>query len=69
MLGLFLQAQGHPLPQHTKAKSASAIRALFKHLLLVNPKANSRNKADSTENLSCLPLLKDADQCYKSLLT
>lgn len=49
MLGLFLQAQGHPLPQHTKAKSASAIRALFKHLLLVNPKANSRNKADSNE--------------------
>jgi len=25
MLGLFLQAQGHPLPQHTKAKSASAL--------------------------------------------
>lgn len=25
MLGLFLQAQGHPLPQHSKAKSASAL--------------------------------------------
>lgn len=25
MLGLFLQAQGHPLPQHSKTKSASAL--------------------------------------------
>ena len=23
MLGLFLQAQGHPLPEHSKTKSAS----------------------------------------------
>ncbi|MBR8836161.1 MAG: hypothetical protein DSM106950_19600 [Stigonema ocellatum SAG 48.90 = DSM 106950] len=25
MLGLFLEAKGHPLPQHSKAKSASAL--------------------------------------------
>ena len=25
MLGLFLDAQGHPLPEHSKAKSASAL--------------------------------------------
>jgi hypothetical protein len=25
LLGLFLQAQGHPLPQHSKVKSASAL--------------------------------------------
>lgn len=25
MLGLFLQAQGYPLPQHSKSKSASAL--------------------------------------------
>ncbi|MBD0261381.1 MAG: hypothetical protein ICV78_01290 [Tolypothrix sp. Co-bin9] len=25
MLGLFLEAQGHPLPEHSKAKSASAL--------------------------------------------
>ncbi len=25
LLGLFLQAQGHPLPQYSKAKSASAL--------------------------------------------
>ena len=25
MLGLFLEAQGHPLPQHSKTKSASAL--------------------------------------------
>ncbi len=26
MLGLFLEAQGHPLPQHSQTKSASAER-------------------------------------------
>ena len=25
MLGLFLEAQGHPLPEHSKSKSASAL--------------------------------------------
>lgn len=25
MLGLFLEAQGHPLPQHSQSKSASAL--------------------------------------------
>lgn len=25
MLGLFLEAQGHPLPQHSQTKSASAL--------------------------------------------
>ena len=25
MLGLFLEAQGHPLPEHCKSKSASAL--------------------------------------------
>ena len=28
MLGLFLQAQGYPLPQHSKSKSASAFTNL-----------------------------------------
>jgi hypothetical protein len=33
MLGLFLEAQGHPLPQYSKAKSASALsRFLNIHL-------------------------------------
>jgi hypothetical protein len=33
LLGLFLEAQGHPLPQHSKAKSASALsRFLNIHL-------------------------------------
>ena len=33
LLGLFLEAQGHPLPQHSKAKSASALsRFLNVHL-------------------------------------
>lgn len=29
MLGLFLQAQGHPLPEHSKTKSASALSRLL----------------------------------------
>ncbi len=29
LFGLFLQAQGHPLPQHTRAKSASALSRFF----------------------------------------
>ena len=33
LLGLFLQAQGHPLPQHSKTKSASALS----RFLNVNP--------------------------------
>ena len=33
MLGLFLQAQGHPLPQYSKTKSASALS----RFLNVNP--------------------------------
>jgi hypothetical protein len=37
LLGLFLEAQGHPLPQHSKAKSASAKKSVSQHLLLVNP--------------------------------
>jgi len=31
LLGLFLQAQGHPLPQHSKAKSASALSRFLNH--------------------------------------
>src|SRR4028118_1206057 len=31
MLGLFLEAQGHPLPQHTIVKSASSLSRLLNH--------------------------------------
>ena len=31
MLGLFLEAQGHPLPQHTQVKSASALSRFLNH--------------------------------------
>lgn len=33
MLGLFLQAQGHPLPEHSQTKSASALS----RFLNINP--------------------------------
>lgn len=36
MLGLFLEGQGHPLPQHSKTKSPSAPAPIFKHQPLVN---------------------------------
>ena len=31
MLGIFLEAQGHPLPQHTELKSASALSRFLNH--------------------------------------
>jgi hypothetical protein len=31
LLGLFLEAQGHPLPQHTKLKSASSLSRFLNH--------------------------------------
>ena len=31
MLGLFLEAQGHPLPQHTIVKSASSLSRFLNH--------------------------------------
>ena len=36
MLGLFLQAQGHPLPEHSKMKSASALS----RFLNINPRSS-----------------------------
>ncbi len=31
LLGLFLEAQGHPLPQHTSVKSASSLSRFLNH--------------------------------------
>ena len=31
LLGLFLEAQGHPLPQHTQVKSASSLSRFMNH--------------------------------------
>ena len=31
LLGLFLEAQGHPLPQHTQLKSASSLSRFLNH--------------------------------------
>jgi hypothetical protein len=36
MLGMFLEAQGYPLPQHSKSKSASACPQVSQYLQLVN---------------------------------
>ena len=35
-LGLFLEGQGFPLPEHCKTKSASAMSAVFKRIPMVN---------------------------------
>lgn len=37
LLGLFLEAQGHPLPQHCETKSASARASLSQSLRVVYP--------------------------------
>ncbi len=31
LLGMFLQVQGHPLPQHTQVKSASSLSRFLNH--------------------------------------
>ena len=36
LLGLFLEGQGVSLPEHCKTKSASAMRAVFKRIPMVN---------------------------------
>jgi hypothetical protein len=36
MFGLFLEAQGHPLPEHSKTKSASPGQPISQHSTLVN---------------------------------
>ncbi len=41
MLGLFLEAQGHPLPQHSKTKSASALFLFLLDLERMHPLALS----------------------------
>ncbi len=41
MLGLFLEAQGHPLPEHSQTKSASAPEQIFKYYSLVNTRFDS----------------------------
>ena len=33
LMGLFLEAQGHPLPQHTQVKSASSLSRFLNHYL------------------------------------
>jgi len=33
LFGLFLEAQGHPLPQHTQVKSASSLSRFLNHSL------------------------------------
>jgi len=34
MLGLFLEAQGHPLPQQTQVKSASSLSRFLNHFTM-----------------------------------
>ena len=46
MLGLFLEAQGNPLPANSKIKSASA--PIFKYQSLVNKRADSYNSQTRT---------------------
>ena len=35
LMGLFLEAQGHALPQHTQVKSASSLLSIFESCWLV----------------------------------
>lgn len=48
MLGLFLEAQGHPLPEHSQTKSASALLHIFKYQSLVNTRFDSYSSQPRT---------------------
>jgi hypothetical protein len=43
MLGLFFEAQGHPLPEHSKSKSEACSESVPQCLRLVNPQRDSCN--------------------------
>ncbi len=43
LMGRFLEAQGHPLPQHTQEKSASAKKPISQPLSMVYPCCDSYN--------------------------
>lgn len=45
MLGLFLEAQGYPLPEHSQIKSASALS----RFLNINPWSTREMKRDSSQ--------------------
>lgn len=45
MLGLFLEAQGYPLPEHSQIKSASALS----RFLNINPWSTTEMKRDSSQ--------------------
>ncbi len=36
MLGLFLQAQGYPLPEHSKTRVSQRLKSISQYLRLVN---------------------------------
>ena len=56
LLGLFLEAQGHPLPQHTQVKSASSLSRFLNHCLLVYAWGNpSDASGDFSANRSASP--------------
>ena len=47
LFGQFLEAQGHPLPQHTQVKSASSLSSIFEPLQLVYSQRHSHDPSNS----------------------
>ena len=72
MLGLFLEAQGHPLPEHSQTKSPSALS----RFLNVNPWSTRDMKRNCSPPCSrdgfkgfISTITLDADHFYRSSLT
>ena len=57
MLGLFLEAQGHPLPSHSKTKSASALS----RFLNINPQ-ETRDMIRTVRNHALAQVLSERSQ-------
>lgn len=58
MLGLFLEAQGHPLPEHSQTKSPSALS----RFLNINP-WSTRDMIRTVRNHILQTVLKNLSQC------
>ena len=63
MLGLFLEAQGHPLPQHSQSKSASALS----RFLNVNP-WSTRQLIRKTRDYVLKQILSDCPKGRRPIL-
>jgi hypothetical protein len=65
MLALFLEAQGHPLPEHSKNQVSQCVKSIFKYQSMVNPKSVFAQFVATYLSESYPSVPKVADQTYR----